>query len=443
MSFCCLDRLSQLEAHAGELAAAVRVLAGQIRGGSTLCGRENKPHPLGLPENYLEEAQQARGSILSSLMKMQTLLLGPTDFLQQLMLHTQLLASLQWLGALQVLACIPIGGSVPVKDVAELTGVPEMQLRRIVRMTATTAGFLQQPQPDEVAHSPLSAPFVLMPGYLDAAMFLAETAAPAALQTEKATQLYAASDLPMESPFSLAFPMAESFPRAYEQQPRLQRQWPAYLRYAIGDMDAAPSDVDMYLGPLRVGNSSVVEVDAASTELASRLEKRYPTIRFIVQLSEVEKATWKVDEPPMSSRLIVQYCSNGAPQPVVGAALYLMRIPPSSPVTPVSSILAQLAAQLKLHLGTLRMNTSVSLVLYARLLPDAGSMSVESEAQALLRDVTFFQLSKQREMSSWDIIDLVNSVSDSTGRLVLVKTMRSPKSPIVTFEIRYQELVHF
>ena len=101
--------------------------------------------------------------------------------------QNQLLACLKWLGEFQVLACIPLSGSIPFKEVADLAGVPETQLCRIVRMTAT-AGFLYKPWPGHVAHTALSATFVTNLAFLDATMFLAETAAPTAMHMAMATQ---------------------------------------------------------------------------------------------------------------------------------------------------------------------------------------------------------------------------------------------------------------
>ena len=175
------------------------------------------------------------------------------------MLQNQLLASLHWLGEFQVLACIPLSGSVPFKDVADLAGVTESQVSRVVRMTAT-AGFLHEPQPGHVAHSTMSAPFVTKPSFLDAAMFLSEIAAPTALQIAVATQRFGHSQRPNECAYNLAFNTSATFASACERQSRLQRQWPAYLRYGTGDVDASITDILTRLDWPSLGNTSVVEV---------------------------------------------------------------------------------------------------------------------------------------------------------------------------------------
>ena len=174
-------------------------------------------------------------------------------------MQNQLLACISWLGEFQVLACIPLQGSVPFKDVAELVRVPETQLRRIVRMT-TTAGFLHEPRPAYVAHSALSAQFVSRPSYLDAVMFLAETAAPAALNMATATQRFGQSQRPHESAYNVALNTSVTFMSMCEQRSKLERQWSAYLRHAMSDVELSIADVLTSFDWLSLGNATVVEV---------------------------------------------------------------------------------------------------------------------------------------------------------------------------------------
>lgn len=167
-----------------------------------------------------------------------------------------------------MLACIPLSGSVPFKDVADLAGVTETQICRVVRMTAT-AGFLHEPQPGHVAHSNMSAPFVTKPSFLDAAMFVSEIAAPTALQMAVATQRFGHSQRPNECAYNLAFNTPTTFASACEGQSRLQRQWPAYLRYGTGDVDASITDILTRLDWPSLGNTSVVEVSLLTSIPAS------------------------------------------------------------------------------------------------------------------------------------------------------------------------------
>jgi hypothetical protein len=142
-----------------------------------------------------------------------------------------------------------------MKDAADFVGVPENELCRIIRM-ATTGGFLQEPQPGRVAHSALSASFVAHPSYQDAAIFLAGTAVPAALEMTRTTRKSWGSSeqlpnivLSSRSAFSVS---------SKNELPRLRRQWHAYLRHGTGLICDTATDILTCLEPLR--NARIVEV---------------------------------------------------------------------------------------------------------------------------------------------------------------------------------------
>lgn len=150
----------------------------------------------------------------------------------------QILACLHWLGHFQVLACIPLRESASTRDIADLVGVPEAQLSRIIRMTAT-CGFLREPEPGKVAHSPLSADFLTNPSLLDAVVFLANTAAPAALHMPDCTQRFRDSRAPSETAYNVASNSAVLFNAACEQRPQLRRQWAAFQQHGTTNVDGA------------------------------------------------------------------------------------------------------------------------------------------------------------------------------------------------------------
>lgn len=185
------------------------------------------------------------------------------------------------MGDFQVLACLPPSGSVPVRDVAHLSLVREAQLAQVIRMTAT-AGFLREPQPGTVAHTPLSARFVSHPPFRDAAMFLAECAVPAALQMATATRrrnnMKCGHDSSNghghslglglgPSAYGLAFDTLQPFAAACDGKPKLQRQWTAYLQHAAHDADESIADVLTRLDWGALGPACVVEVCTVTVSL--------------------------------------------------------------------------------------------------------------------------------------------------------------------------------
>ena len=192
----------------------------------------------------------------------------------------------------------------------------------------------------------------------------------------------------------------------------------------------------------------------------------HPELHFIVQMTEPGPShhstrpstshRWPLATPPSlsrastpgpkpseirqqsSSRITVQQRAPGTPQTVHGAAVYILHLPSASPGVPKASLLAQVTDELRAHIGVLRANKSATLVLTARLLPEPGTMDPSMEAIARLRDLSVVQLANEPEMEALDVMDMLNSVRDGTGRLVLVNKFRSRHNPIVAFEIRCQ-----
>ncbi|KAL2830745.1 hypothetical protein BDW59DRAFT_158193 [Aspergillus cavernicola] len=456
-----MSNLSDLETYTSDLTSAVKTFVSQCQNLTP-----NNARPV-IPPDPSNEAHRARQSILGTIARLQTLLASPADFLHHLAVQNQLLACLQWLGEFQVLACIPLTGSVPIQDVADLAGVPETHLSRVVRMT-TTAGFLEEPQTGHVAHSALSAPFVTKPSYLDAAMFLAGTAAPAALQMTTATQRFGPSLRPNETAYNLAFNTPSTFARTCEQQPKLQRQLPAFLRYGTKDIDDRVADLLSRLDQFRRGNISVVEVGACSTDRATLLATLYPSLHFIVQIappttgpsgrsSPIRSPTpcpkhdglyqltsitnTNTSNPPTTSNpnISIQQRTPTTPQLIPDASIYILHLPSPSPTTPFISLAARTIAELRAHLDVLRSNPTATLILTPRLLPDRASVNVDVEATVRLRDLTLLQLANEREIDLTEMLNMLNSVSDSMGRLVVVNKIRSKESVVVLLELRYQE----
>lgn len=158
-----------------------------------------------------------------------------------------------------MLACVPLDDSALLKDVADICGVPEAQLCRVTRLMAT-AGFLWEPRPGHVAHTPLSAQFVTEPALLDAAMFLSGTAAPAALKMPLATKQFAASGRVDHSAYTAAFDTDVPIAAVFEVQPRLQRQFANYLSCATSDDQTDIRDVLMQVDWAGLGDATVVDV---------------------------------------------------------------------------------------------------------------------------------------------------------------------------------------
>jgi hypothetical protein len=114
---------------------------------------------------------------------------------------------------------------------------------------------------DFVSHTPLSAQFITNQSLLDAAVFMAESAAPTALQMPLATQRFGASLSVTESAYNVVMNTVQPFYVAIKERPKLRRQWSAYLCHAAGlHQEDEVVDVLSRLNWSNLGNACVVEV---------------------------------------------------------------------------------------------------------------------------------------------------------------------------------------
>ncbi|KAG4034861.1 hypothetical protein MFRU_002g02110 [Monilinia fructicola] len=418
-----MDSLIELESYSNELSLAVKSL-------TTYCRSNNSP--LFTDPEAFPEVQQAKRSILLNIAKIRTLVFEPTDFLKHLASQGGILGCLRWLGEFQILACIPLTGSVSIKDVADLSRVSEKHLSRVLHLAAS-AGFLQLQESltMHVAHTPLSASFVNNPSLLDAAMFLAECATPAVLQTQSHTlvprQINVAS-----------------------QSTKFRRQQSAYLTLA-GGLNAEDSVVDnlMQLNWAKIGNSAiakgahVVEVGAESTTTARSLTALNPALHFQMQLDApkdrdmyMEKQREETFEQELGSpepRITITHrpIGVGYPQTATDAAVYILHLPEEPSAT---------LAELKEHLNILRAGNAVMLILTASLLPEPGSIpDPETEATVRSRDLALLhlQLTTTGEMEMVELLRMIETVSDNSGKLVVINKLRSRNNIVVALAVKY------
>ncbi|KAL2138955.1 hypothetical protein VTI28DRAFT_5995 [Corynascus sepedonium] len=446
-----MDNLAQLEADVEQLTAAVKRLINQ-------CNATNSLDEGLATTNAPEDINKERARILATLGGIRTLIGRPVDFLQHLASQVQIIACLRWLAEYQILACIPPEVSVPIKDLADLTGVAEGQLTRVIRLTATT-GFLRETKPCSVSHTPLSVQFTTDQSLLDAVVFMAESVAPAALRMASATQHFGATCSPNESAYGLATRDMRPFHIALQEHSKLSRQWSAYLCHAGGlQQEDALVEALSRLSWANLGDTCIVEVGAQSTSLARRLALKFPTLRLVVQISgsSTQDGTVSPDylwpdreNPPgleaetdknLRDRISVGYRNAGMPQPITDAAVYILHPPAAPPRSPSVSVGMTIRSELQAHFGLLRSGKGVLLILTTRLLPDPGTTSdSEVEAVARTRDFNMLQLVGEGEMESTELLNIISTVADNTGKLVVCNELRSSSGLILALAVRHQE----
>lgn len=346
-----------------------------------------------------------------------------------------------------------------MRDVAELSNVPLRQLTRIIRLVAT-AGFFQEPEPNYVAHTTLSASFVANPALHDAAMFLAESAAPAALQAATVARSFEETSINNDTAFALAMNNgATPFLAVKAQNPKLSRQWAAFLQYSAG----VPSKQDIVQALAQLNWSNVAnsggEVVEVSSDMHSLIHSRgmpapkglssctnweqigvcnitpllariYPKLHFVVQQTEpsfMDSTNGPNNRKPqitVTSRVL------GTQQIRTGAAVYVLH-PPSS--------LSELHAELQVHLPLLRIRNGSMILVTTKVLPETGSAEpFPNAAIARARDLILHQMVNEEEIEMPALRDIIDTVRDAAGKMMVVHTLRSRIGIIVALVIKYQ-----
>ncbi|GIJ81587.1 hypothetical protein Asppvi_000086 [Aspergillus pseudoviridinutans] len=429
-----MDSITRLESLADEVAAAAKRLADYCRN----AGLDGGSPQVVVPSEAPRAIREIRRLLLSNLDHLQTLLAEPADLVQRLAVQTQLLACLQWLGEFQVLACLPLTGSVTIPDLARLSGVPAPQLGRIIRFTATL-GFLQETQPGQVGHSPLSSLFVSRPSLRVAMMFLADSAAPAALKMASATSRFGntvASDT--DTAYNLTSDHRHPFFFPCEQRPKLQRRWSAYLQHTGGDASDLARQVLARVDWFNLDNVWVVEVvGPQSPSTATMLAQLHPALHFIVQ--EVRIPNWGHNDVPRPDTRSVQIRELGSPQRVRNAAIYILNLSP----LPQSVLSTSVMAEVRAHFSVLAANNRATLILTAGLLlPKPGTVDANVESSVRLHDLSLLQLANDRLMAEDELVEFIHSVGDSAGRLIVVNRLHLPHTTTVALGVKYQAVGH-
>ena len=168
---------------------------------------------------------------------------------------------------------------------------------------------------------------------------------------------------------------------------------------------------------------------APSTETAVSLAKLFPKLRFAVQMVEPS-----VEQPEdCNGRIMVQQRTPTGPQLVKDAAAYILRLPsvwrPPSP---------DFSAVLSAHLPHLRANPLATLILAPLYLPEPASVGPQIEASARARDLSRQQLVNECGLEFGELIDIIATVQDSNGRLIVANKIYSRSETALALGVKYE-----
>ena len=179
---------------------------------------------------------------------------------------------------------------------------------------------------------------------------------------------------------------------------------------------------------------------AHSTLAAQSLTALYPALRFLVQISDQTGTSSRLAEPDLGLRVTVANRARGSRQTVTDAAVYILHLPSALALSLTPPVLASaILCELQVHLGVLHTSRGVMLILTARLLPKPGSIAdPEIEAMARSRDLTLRQLTNEGEIEMEELLEMIDTVRDSVGKLAVTSKLRSRDSLVIALVVKYQ-----
>jgi hypothetical protein len=181
------------------------------------------------------------------------------------------------------------------------------------------------------------------------------------------------------------------------------------------------------------------QVGAVSTIIAQYLAKQYPKLRLVVQM-QLTSVFPQLPVPPQEGdaqqRITITYgVSSAAPQTITDAAAYILHLPPRSAEATSSGTIRGL---LQGYLGILRISGSVLLIPTSRFLSEPGTFSDPgAESVARTRDLSMLQLFNEGEMALTELLQIIATVSDSTGKLTVVNELTASNGAVLAIIIKH------
>ena len=191
----------------------------------------------------------------------------------------------------------------------------------------------------------------------------------------------------------------------------------------------------------------LIKVSPRYTKAYKALLQRQPSLRVIIQTYEfipldlhVATSGWSEAEQISAQRLTIQRREPRSPQAVKDASVYVLQ-PSLSPFSADGCISYDLlTAELQLHFNVLRTNQSALLIVSPTLLPEPGSVTLDVEVQARLRDFASLQLENESALEVPELMRIVESIGDRSGRLVLTNRLRSRNGATIALTLMYQSV---
>jgi 6-hydroxytryprostatin B O-methyltransferase len=161
-------------------------------------------------------------------------------------------------------------GSIEYQKLAELVDTPIAQLKAIVRM-AMTNRVLCEPEPNQVAHTTISASFVRNPMLRDWAVYMADKSAACALKMTDAAVKWPGSTSKSQTGFNIAFDTDLPYFDFIQTRPDHMKDFVKYMRMVTNTDGLALRHLVNGFRWGQLGTATVVDV---SIRLDHRCQKK-------------------------------------------------------------------------------------------------------------------------------------------------------------------------
>jgi hypothetical protein len=178
-------------------------------------------------------------------------------------------------------------------------------------------------------------------------------------------------------------------------------------------------------------------VGSRSTTTAHALIAQHPGLRFIVQTADKDGSDIAKQLHP---RIKVQFRARGESQLIKTAQVFVLYLPGASLYSSREDVLAEMAAEMRIHLAVLRANSHAKLLLVAELLPDPDKVESKIEAAARSHDLFLMQLANGGLLDMAQLQELLSSAGDDAGHLLVMNQISSCKGPTVVLQVRIEDL---
>ncbi|KAI6080974.1 putative O-methyltransferase [Hypoxylon rubiginosum] len=273
------------------------------------------------------EISAARQAVLHDCLELRALMLGPREYLTSFQ-HNELVGQ-QVITRFKLAEAVPIGGEVTFTELAAISGLHEVHLRKILRLAIAQHIFCE-PRPGVVAHSAVSRLIAENKVLADWLRYSTDDLWHAAYHMGDAMARYPGSEEPGETGFALSNKTNKDMFRFFAEKPERSLRFAAAMRFFTQRPGLEPERViDGYpwdkIGIDGLG--TVVDVGGSHGRVSIELARRFSSLNFVVQDLDEQVIRDAERQRPgeLADRVSYMVHDFFTEQPIKGADVYFFR----------------------------------------------------------------------------------------------------------------------